>query len=319
MQGRNDNQVQGIDVSHWQGSIDWSRVKASGKRFVFIKATEGKSYRDQEFLSNVNGARLAGMLVGAYHFVNAVTVADAKLEAANFVSRLQAAGGASRFELPPVMDYENNPGNLSRSVIDAIALAFLQEVERLSGRKPIVYTGNGFAQNFSSALSGYDLWIARYSNTRVPDDAPAWKTWHFWQYTDSGQVDGIRGGVDVNVYRGTLDELKARYTTATGGQQGGDNPMTTEEKQAFAALQAMVKAQSDRIASLTDSRDLLKTSISGVDQRLQKVEQSHAMPIPAWASEAVQKAEAAGLIQESDGGSYDFYRLLTVLDRKGLI
>ncbi|MFD1885926.1 glycoside hydrolase family 25 protein [Paenibacillus wenxiniae] len=318
MQGRQNSQVQGIDVSHWQGSIDWNRVKSSGKQFAFIKATEGKRYRDQQFLVNVNGARMAGMLVGAYHFVNAVNVADAKLEAANFVSRLQDAGGANRFELPPVMDYESNPGNLSRSAIDAIALAFLQEVERLSGRKPIVYTGNAFAQNFSSALSSYDLWIARYSNTRVPDDAPAWKAWHFWQYTDSGQVSGISGGVDVNVYRGTLDELKARYTS-TGGEQGGDNPMTTDEQKAFAALQATVKAQSDRIATLTDSRDLLKTSISGVDQRLQKMEQNHAMPIPAWASEAVQKAEAAGLIHESDGGSYDFYRLLTVLDRKGLI
>ncbi len=319
MQNKKQDNVQGIDVSHWQGSIDWSRVKASGNQFVFIKATEGKSYQDKQFLVNVNGARAAGMLVGAYHFVNAVNVADAKLEAANFVSRLQEAGGAKRFELPPVMDYESNPGNLSQSAINSVAIAFLQEVERLSGRKPIVYTGNAFAQNFSSALSSYDLWIARYSNTRVPDDAPAWKAWHFWQYTDSGQVSGISGGVDLNVYRGTLDDLKAHYTTNTGGAQGGDKPMTTDEKKAFDALQATVKAQADRIASLTDSRDLLKTSISGVDQRLQKVEQNHAMPIPAWASEAVQKAEAAGLIQDSDGGSYDFYRLLTVLDRKGLI
>ncbi|WP_373462056.1 GH25 family lysozyme [Paenibacillus sp. SORGH_AS_0306] len=70
----------------------------------------------------------------------------------------------------------------------------MQEVERSSGRKPIVYTGNAFAQNFSFVLSGYDLWIAHYSNTRVPDDAPVWKAWDFWQYTDSGQVGGINGG-----------------------------------------------------------------------------------------------------------------------------
>ncbi|MDQ1236706.1 GH25 family lysozyme M1 (1,4-beta-N-acetylmuramidase) [Paenibacillus sp. SORGH_AS306] len=63
----------------------------------------------------MKGARAAGLLVGAYHFVNAVNVTDAKLEAANFVSRLQEAGGASRFELSPVMDYENNPGNLKKT------------------------------------------------------------------------------------------------------------------------------------------------------------------------------------------------------------
>ncbi len=319
MQNKKQDNAKGIDVSHWQGTIDWKRVRSSGQQFVFIKATEGKSYRDKQFLTNVNGARAVGLLVGAYHFVNAVNVADAKLEAAHFVGRLQEAGGVARFDLPPVMDYENNPANLSKSAMNAVALAFLQEVERLGGRKPIIYTGNAFAQNFTSLLSGYDLWIARYSNTRVPDDAPAWKQWDFWQYTDSGQVGGISGGVDLNVYHGTLEELKERYTTAKGGQQGGDHPMTAEEKAAFAALQVTVKAQNDRIASLTDSRDLLKTSISGVDQRLQKVEQSHAMPIPEWASEAVKKAVATGLIQDSDGGSYDFYRLLTVLDRKGLI
>ncbi len=216
MQNKRQGNVQGIDVSHWQGSIDWNRVKASGQQFAFIKATEGKSYRDKQFLNNVKGARAAGLLVGAYHFVNAVNVADAKLEAANFVGRLQEAGGAERFELPPVMDYENNPSNLNKSTINAVALAFLQEVERLSGRKPIVYTGNAFAQNFTSALNRYDLWIARYSNTRVPDDAPAWKEWNFWQYTDSGQVGGINGGVDLNVYNGTLDELKTRYAISEG-------------------------------------------------------------------------------------------------------
>ncbi|WP_322902969.1 glycoside hydrolase family 25 protein [Paenibacillus campi] len=319
MQTRNDAQAQGIDVSHWQGNIDWNRVKAAGKQFVFIKATEGKSYRDQQFLSNVSGARAVGLLVGAYHFVNAVNVVDAKLEAANFVTRLQDAGGTASFELPPVMDYESNPGNLNKRSINAVALAFLQEVERLGGRKPIVYTGNAFAQNFEPALSDYDLWIARYSNTRVPDDAPAWKRWSFWQYTDSGQVSGIGGGVDLNVYCGTLSELKARYGSGNDGQQGGEHQMTNDEKKAFVELQALVKAQADRIAALTDSRDLLKTSLSTIDQRLQKIEQSHAMPIPEWAKSSVQKAAAAGLIQDSDGGSYDFYRLLTVLDRKGLI
>lgn len=227
MQNKKQDNAQGIDVSHWQGNIDWKRVKASGQQFVFIKATEGKSYRDKQFLNNVNGARAAGLLVGAYHFVNAVNVADAKLEAAHFVDRVQEAGGVARFDLPPVMDYENNPGNLSKSALNSVALAFLQEVERISGRKPIVYTGNSFAQNFTAALSSYDLWIARYSNTRVPDDAPAWKQWDFWQYTDAGQVSGINGGVDLNVYNGTLDELKERYVISSTTKPNTTSPAST--------------------------------------------------------------------------------------------
>lgn len=318
MQSRSSNNVQGIDVSHWQGTINWSKVKASGKQYVFIKATEGSSYQDKQFITNVKGAKAAGLLVGAYHFVNATTAAAARQEATNFVTRLNEAGGVSSFDLPPVMDYENNPGNLSKSGINAVALAFLQEVERQGGRKPIVYTGNAFAQNFDVTLGAYDLWIARYSNTRIPDHSAAWQEWDFWQYTDSGQVDGISGGVDLNAYRGTLDELKARYIQKHT-EQGGDQPMTTDEQKAFAALQATVKAQADRIAALSDSRDLLKTSISKIDSRVQSVEKNHSMDVPEWANEAVQKAVQAGIINDPDGGSYDFYRLLTVLDRKGLI
>ncbi|MEW4368508.1 glycoside hydrolase family 25 protein [Paenibacillus kandeliae] len=318
MQSRSSSNSQGIDVSHWQGSINWSKVKASGKQYVFIKATEGSSYRDNQFITNVKGARAAGLLVGAYHFINATTVTAARQEATHFVTALNEVGGVSSFDLPPVMDYENNPGNLSKSGINAVALAFLQEVEQQGGRKPIVYTGNAFAQHFDASLGAYDLWIARYSNTRVPDDCAAWKEWDFWQYTDSGQVDGISGGVDLNAYRGTLEQLKARYTK-TNTEQGGNQPMTAEEQKAFAALQATVKAQADRIAALTDSRDLLKTSLSKIDSRVQSVENSHAMDVPEWAEEAVKKAVSAGIIHNPDSGSYDFYRLLTVLDRKGLI
>lgn len=96
------------------------------------------------------------------------------------------------------MDYENNPGGISKAQNNIVAKAFLTELERLTGVKPIIYTGNSFAGNFDMGLSGYDLWIARYSNTKVPDDQPAWKTWDIWQYSDSGKVPGIAGNVDLN-------------------------------------------------------------------------------------------------------------------------
>lgn len=207
MQSRSNGNVQGIDVSHWQGKINWQHVKADKREFVFIKATQGTKRVDPRFYENVKGARAAGLLVGAYHFLDAITPQAAKLQASHFVETMQKAGDV--FELPPVMDYEDNPGNLNRAAINAIALAFLKEVEHLTGCCPMIYTGNSFALNFEASIGAYPLWIARYSNTRVPDDRAAWKRWTIWQYSDSGKVPGIGGNVDLNEFDGTLEELKS--------------------------------------------------------------------------------------------------------------
>lgn len=220
MQARKENNVQGIDVSRYQGKIDWLQVKADKREFVFIKATEGQTYTDPNFTANVKGALSAGLLVGTYHFLKATTAAVAKAEAAHYAKSLEGVGGAKYFGLPPAMDYENNPSGISKTQINAVAKAFLTELERLTGVKPIIYTGNSFAGNFDTSLSGYDLWIARYSNTKVPDDQPAWKTWDIWQYSEAGKVPGINGNVDLNEFNGSLSDLKKRY----GREQAMSNP-----------------------------------------------------------------------------------------------
>ncbi|WP_339309714.1 GH25 family lysozyme [Paenibacillus sp. FSL k6-2145] len=211
MQARKDGNVQGIDVSRYQGKIDWLQVKADKREFVFIKATEGKTYTDPNFVANVKGALSAGLLVGTYHFLRATSAVAAKAEAVHYAKSLEEIGGAKALQLPPVMDYENNPDGISKAQINIVAKAFLVELERLTGIKPIIYTGNSFAANFDIGLSGYDLWIARYSNTRVPDDQPAWKTWTIFQYSDSGKIPGIAGNVDLNEFNGSLADLKKRY------------------------------------------------------------------------------------------------------------
>lgn len=220
MQQRKETNAQGIDVSRYQGNVDWAKVKASGITFVFIKATEGQTYTDPNLETNVKGALTAGLLVGTYHFLRATSADIARAEATHYAKTLDAVGGASALQLPPVMDYENNPGNLSKAQINVVAKTFLTELERLTGRKPIIYTGNSFAGNFDTGLSGYDLWIARYSNSKVPDDQPAWKSWTIWQFSDSGKVPGIGGAVDLNEFSGSLSELKSRY----GKEKGMRNP-----------------------------------------------------------------------------------------------
>ncbi|WP_025684820.1 GH25 family lysozyme [Paenibacillus maysiensis] len=219
MQARKKGNAQGIDVSRYQGKIDWKAVKADGISFAFIKASQGQRYVDPTFILNAKGAKAAGVLLGAYHFLDATSVDAAKAEARHFADVLDQVGGAKALELPAVMDYENNPGKLSKTLISAVALAFLLELERLTGRKPIIYTGNAFAANFNASLGGYPLWIARYSDTRVPSDTMTWKRWDIWQYSDSGKVAGIKGNVDMNEYDGTADELRKRFGAVVPAQE----------------------------------------------------------------------------------------------------
>lgn len=316
MQDKKANAAEGIDVSRYQGTVDWRKVRAAGKSFAFIKATQGSSYRDPNYATNVKGAREAGVLDGAYHFVDATSTEEAVRQAQNFAKALQDAGGASSFSFPPVMDYENNPANLSKAQINAIAKSFLNELERLTGRKPMIYTGNSFANQFDASLGSYTLWIARYSTTRVPADTPAWRQWDFWQYSDSGRVNGIQGAVDLNVYRGTEQELRQAY-----GQKG-ETPMTEEEKKQMQALQ-------QQLTALEHSRDVLKQSvleqaahIKRLDTRISELEGRQQMETPAWAKEAMEAvvaySPAQPIVDSSMKSSFTFYRILVILHRLGM-
>lgn len=227
MQSRKQGNAQGIDVSHWQGAIDWHQVAASGISFAFIKATQNSM--DKRFLDNVIGAKAAGVLVGAYHYMDdSVTTADqAKAAAQVFYTAIQAAGGVKVFDLPFVMDYESNKNNLNKATITMVAKSFLNEIYRLTGVIPMVYTYPSFISNFSG-LNHYPLWIARYSATQKPVDAAGWTRWTFWQYSDGSEggvlpngtrkINGISGSVDLNEFDGTIDELKERYSNQAAGK-----------------------------------------------------------------------------------------------------
>lgn len=227
MQARNSKNAQGIDVSHWQGTIDWHKAAATGISFAFIKATQNSM--DKHFLENVKGAKAAGLLVGSYHYMDdsVTTVDQAKAAAQVFYTAIQAAGGTKMFDLPPVMDYESNKSNLNKAVITLVAKTFLEEIYRLTGVKPMLYTYPSFISNFSG-LNSYPLWIARYSATKIPADASGWSRWTFWQYSDGSaggvlpngtrKVDGINGTVDLNEFDGTLEELKQRFMSQSSGK-----------------------------------------------------------------------------------------------------
>src|SRR5215211_3967400 len=202
--------VEGIDVSHHQadrGAIDWAQVRAAGQSFVFIKATEGHTYTDPKFRANDAGARAAGLFRAAYHFARPdATGGDAVREAAHFVGVGGAHGEVG--QLPPVLDLEDD-GGLSDSALVTWTRQFLTEVERLTGRVPIIYTGPAFWEaetGNSTAFTRYPLWIAHYTSgsPRVPG---GWGRYTFWQNTSSFRVPGVTGTVDHNFFNGTSADL----------------------------------------------------------------------------------------------------------------
>lgn len=197
---RDRKRLQGIDVSQWQGKIDFARVKADGIRIVYIKATEGTDFTDPDFERNYRDAQKEGLAIGFYHYVTARTAAEAQTEAHFFVSRIQGKTQHAR----PAMDFENF-GDLAPSSVREISLQFLRIVEEETGHRPVLYSDayNASRSFADDRLRQYPLWIADYGVSR-PDMENPWHHWSGWQYTDSGSVSGIAGDVDRDYFRRTI-------------------------------------------------------------------------------------------------------------------
>jgi lysozyme len=209
----------GIDVSHWQGKIDWRKVAAAGVRFVFVKASQDETSTDKTFAGNVRGAAGAGLPVGAYHFAWPETHDDPDDEAAGFLRAVEPVGDL--LTLPAVLDLEANPGNLSPKALEQWALTWCEAVRTATGRMPLLYSGAGKAGSFVNvrldggkalAAAGVRLWTARYRGAGAVDPGAAlgaWKRWAIWQWTGHGRVDGIVGDVDRNWLAGGQAALDA--------------------------------------------------------------------------------------------------------------
>lgn len=187
--------IEGIDVSRYQGYIDYSRVRASGIEIVYIRSSLGNSYVDPYFRQNYNNAKSNGLKVGFYHYVVARNVTEAREEARFFASTI--AGLQPDCLL--AMDFEQLNG-LSNYEVNQISLAFLQELESLTSKKAVVYSDSYNANNvFDTTISSrYPLWLAEYG---VSNPNPGvWSNWIGWQYTDKGEIPGINGYVDRDTF-----------------------------------------------------------------------------------------------------------------------
>lgn len=185
----------GIDVSGYQGDIDFAKVKQAGIEIVYIKSSEGFSYIDSHFERNYAKAKENGLKVGFYHFVTARTVEQAKRQAQFFVSLTSHKSPDCKL----AMDFETF-GNLTKEQINEIGLTFLQEVERLSKKEAILYSNAYAASNiWNGEVTKYPLWIAQYE-VEKPQNNGTWQTWAGWQYTDIGEASGIKNYVDKNYF-----------------------------------------------------------------------------------------------------------------------
>jgi lysozyme len=199
--------VHGIDVSHYQGNIDWDAVKRGSNEdfpieFVFMKATEGGDLADEAFAANFENAGKCGFIRGAYHFFSPKT--DPQKQADYFINNVHLCSG----DLPPVLDVETvGKGKDSQKRLRDNVLVWLQRVESHYGVKPIIYASYKFTEKYlnDSIFNTYPYWIAHYYVDSVRYEGK----WQFWQHSDVGTVPGIDNDVDLNVFNGTLEDLRA--------------------------------------------------------------------------------------------------------------
>ena len=198
--------VYGIDISRYQGDINWELLCNQGVihdnpvRFVFMKATQGTDKVDPTFTYNFQQARKYGFRRSAYHFFTPSV--SAKEQAAFFIRHVTLEEG----DLPPVLDVEHAPEGMSDQEFKWSVLEWLSLVERHYNVKPILYTYYSFKLRYLNDIifEQYPYWIAHYDVDQVAYKGP----WRFWQFSDKGQLPGIKGHVDLDVFRGTLEELR---------------------------------------------------------------------------------------------------------------
>lgn len=200
-----EDHVFGIDVSHYQGVINWSEVEYLPYdhkiSYVLIRASVGKDTEDEQFNVNWTQVKQKGYIRGAYHYYrpdeNSIEQAN------NFIRIVHLQKG----DLPPILDIEKESSIQSMTKLKKGLKKWLNKIEKHYGLRPIIYTPDVYYRDFlnDTAFNAYKFWIANYNKVLKPQHHPQW---FFWQFTQSGRIQGINHDVDFNVFHGNLSELK---------------------------------------------------------------------------------------------------------------
>ena len=192
----NNELYNGIDVSEWQGEIDFKEVANSGIEIVYIRASEGTNYIDPYFRENYEEAKANGLKTGFYHYLTARNEEEARAEAEFFVANIKG----TEPDCKVAMDFEVFD-NLSTEEVNEISEVFLQTVQNLSGKECVIYSDAYNAREvFDEELAEkYAIWVADYF-VEEPEDNGKWSTWVGFQFTDRGRINGIDGNVDRDYF-----------------------------------------------------------------------------------------------------------------------
>ncbi len=215
--------VDGIDVSHWQGTVKWAKVGNAGYEFAFVKGTEGVGWTDVNFIENMENGPNSGVIRGVYHFARPDLGNTGREEAEYF---LEVAGDyLESGNLRPVLDLEVR-GNLNKTQLSNWTLEWLDTVKNRTGVSPLIYTNLNYVNYYlTSAVTEYDIWIAYWSCSANPSysipPTGKWRDWAFWQYYgpggcggNAGYVPGIQTNIDLNIFNGVSAGL-SEYNAAS--------------------------------------------------------------------------------------------------------
>ncbi|GLS30478.1 lysozyme [Mesorhizobium albiziae] len=206
--------VHGVDVSRWQGEINWPKLRTQGANFAYIKATDGGDHLDPMFKKNWRAAGEAGLRRGAYHFFYWCRTAGEQADW--FIRNVPKVAGA----LPPVIDVEYNGESrckrrLSRETVLEKMQVFMDRLERHYGQRPIIYTAPDFYRdNLRGEFLDYPFWLR--SVAAHPEKVYPGRKWVFWQYSGSGLSHGVKGQIDLNVFRGSKAQWHAWVAKTSG-------------------------------------------------------------------------------------------------------
>ncbi|MEU8705501.1 GH25 family lysozyme [Streptomyces sp. NPDC048565] len=202
---------EGVDISHYQGSINWSSVRNAGIEFAWMKATEGTTYKDPTFSTNYVNAYNAGVIRGAYHFARP----DASTGAAqaNFFADSGGAWSRDNLTLPGVLDIEGSCYGKSAAAMQSWILDFYNTYKARTGRDVVIYTSPSWWNSCTGGWSGMSakspLWVAHWTSAGSPTIPSGFPSWTVWQYSSTGSVSGVSGNVDRDRFNGDRSRLLA--------------------------------------------------------------------------------------------------------------
>lgn len=196
-----ERRLPGIDVSSYQGTVDWKRVKAAGVVFAFARVSDGLEVVDARFAENFTEMKRAGVRRGAYQYFRASV--DPQAQADLIVTTVRRLGLP---DLPLVADVETADG-MPTEVLRERLQRWLTRVERRTRRRPIVYTSPTVGELLAGEFAAHPLWVAHYG-VDCPTLPTGWSRWSFWQHSSDGRVPGVSGPVDLDLFAGTLAQLR---------------------------------------------------------------------------------------------------------------